>query len=137
MTDPDPAAGGGATDPARALTIYDPVKLGRDSGTVRRRFWAKLRRVLAAIPFAEDLVAAYYCAIDRSTPAYVRAILMGALAYFVLPADVIPDFIAGIGFTDDASVLLAAITAVQGNLKPEHRAKARAWIEARRRADPS
>jgi uncharacterized membrane protein YkvA (DUF1232 family) len=134
MTDPDPAAGGGAPGPARAPTIYDPVKLGRDSGAVRRRFWPKLRRVLAAIPFAEDLVAAYYCAIDRGTPAYVRAILMGALAYFVLPADVIPDFIAGIGFTDDASVLLAAITAVQGNLKPEHRARARAWIEAQRRA---
>ena len=53
--------------------------------------------MLARIPFAEDLVAAYYCALDRDTPGYVRAVLFGALAYFVLPIDVVPDFLAGLG----------------------------------------
>ena len=56
-----------------------------------RRFWTKLRRVIAHIPFAEDLVAGWYCAIDRDTPTRVRAVLFGAIAYFVLPADAIPD----------------------------------------------
>ncbi len=94
-----------------------------------RRFWAKLRRMLARIPFAEDLVAAYYCALDRDTPGYVRAVLFGALAYFVLPADVVPDFLAGLGFTDDASVLAAAIAAVGRHLEPKHRAQARERLE--------
>ena len=88
------------------------------------QFWKKLRRVLARIPFAEDLVAAYYCATDRETPAYVRAVLLGAVAYFILPVDMVPDVLAGLGFTDDASVLAAAIAAVGRHLQPKHRLSA-------------
>jgi uncharacterized membrane protein YkvA (DUF1232 family) len=94
----------------------------------RRRFWTKLKRVLAGIPFAEDLVAAYYCAFDPDTPAYVRAVLFGAIAYFVLPTDMVPDFLAGLGFTDDASVLAAAIAAVGGHIAPRHRVQARSAL---------
>lgn len=94
-----------------------------------RRFWRKLKRRLAEIPFAEDLVAGYYCALDRDTPPYVRGVLLGAVAYFVLPADLVPDFLAGIGFTDDASVIAAAIAAVGRNIEPRHRARARAALQ--------
>jgi len=94
-----------------------------------RRFWAKLRRVLARIPFAEDLVASYYCALDRDTPTRVRAILFGAIAYFILPADAVPDLFAGLGFTDDAAVLAAAIAAVSRHLQPRHREQARAHLQ--------
>jgi uncharacterized membrane protein YkvA (DUF1232 family) len=94
-----------------------------------RRLFGKLRRFLAQIPFAEDLVAGYYCAIDRNTPAYVRGVLLGAVAYFVLPTDMIPDFLAGLGFTDDASVLAAALAAVGGHLKPHHRSRARSSLD--------
>ena len=94
-----------------------------------RRFWAKLRRVLAQIPFAEDLVASYYCAIDRDTPTRVRAVLFGAIAYFILPADAVPDLFVGLGFTDDAAVLAATIAAVSRHLQPRHRAQARARLE--------
>lgn len=94
-----------------------------------RRFWQKLRRTVARVPFAEDLLAAYFCAVDRNTPAYVRAILCGAIAYFVLPADMIPDVLAPLGFTDDASVIAAAIAAVGRHLGPEHRDAARARLD--------
>ena len=60
---------------------------------VRRDFWAKLKRVAGMVPFVEDLVAAYYCALDPATPMRVRGMLLAALAYFILPADVIPDMI--------------------------------------------
>ncbi len=103
----------------------DPEKMAADEAKVREGFWPKLKRNAAKLPFVEDLLAAYYCAMDSATPTYVRAILFGALAYFVLPADVIPDVIAGLGFTDDASVIAAAIAAVRGNFRPEHREKAR------------
>jgi uncharacterized membrane protein YkvA (DUF1232 family) len=91
----------------------------------QERFWRKVRRVAARIPFAEDLLAAYFCAVDRHTPTYVRAVLCGAVAYFVLPADMIPDVLAPLGFTDDASVIAAALTAVGSNLQPRHRDQAR------------
>lgn len=92
---------------------------------VRSGFWPKLGKVFASIPFAEDAVAAYYCAFDRATPLKVKGILLGALAYFVLPVDAIPDFILGFGFTDDMAVLVTAITMIRSHLKPEHYDKAR------------
>src|SRR5581483_6505437 len=92
---------------------------------VRSRFWATFRKAARAIPFSEELVAAYYCAFDPATPTRVRATLLAALAYFVLPFDAIPDFIAGLGFTDDATVLLAAIGMVRAYITPAHREAAR------------
>lgn len=98
---------------------------GRDEGdgeeSLRRAFWRKTRRVAARIPFAEDLLAAYYCAFDRTTPLHVKATLIGAIAYFILPVDAIPDVLPVIGFTDDAAVLATAIKLVAGHITPVHR----------------
>ena len=105
-----------------------PVVMRQNESFVRERFWTKLRRVVGRIPFAEDLVAAYYCAIDPDSPIRVRAILLAALAYFILPTDIIPDFIAGLGFTDDATVLMTAISLVGGAVNEKHREKARATL---------
>ena len=80
----------------------------RDEETVRDGFWPKLAKVLANIPFAEDAVAAYYCAFDSRTPLRVKGILLAALVYFIMPADIIPDFLLGLGFTDDLSGLSPA-----------------------------
>ena len=96
-----------------------------DEARVRHGFWPKLRRVVADLPFAEDLVAAYYCAFDRHTPRHVQAALIAALAYFVLPFDVIPDMIPVLGFTDDAAVLATAMRLVASHISPAHREAAR------------
>jgi uncharacterized membrane protein YkvA (DUF1232 family) len=98
---------------------------GDDESALRRSFWRKLQRVFAQIPFAEDLLAAYYCAFDRDTPLPVKATLVGALAYFILPVDAIPDVLPVIGFTDDAAVLAAAINLVATHITPIHRQAAR------------
>lgn len=96
-----------------------------DTARVRRGFWGKVQQTLGIVPFLEDAIAAFYCAIDPATPRWVKAALFGALAYFILPFDVIPDFIVGLGYTDDLAVLLGAIRAVGGYITDEHRAKAR------------
>jgi len=107
-----------------------PVPSGPEAeARVRHGLWRKLRRFTGHIPFAEDAAAAYYCAVDPATPRRVRAILVGALAYFVMPADLVPDFIAGLGFTDDATVMMAAITAVAPHIRRRHRQRARATLE--------
>lgn len=100
---------------------------------ISRDIWAKLKRVLPRIPFAEDLLAAYYCAMDAQTPLHVKATLAGALAYFILPIDGIPDMILGLGYTDDAAVLALAIRSVAGNISEIHREAARAALERIRR----
>ena len=107
----------------------DAEKMAQDEHVVKAGFWRKVRSTLGKVPFTEDAVAAYYCATDRNTPSYVKAVLMGAIAYFVVPTDVIPDFIVGLGFTDDAAVLMAALAAIRGHLKPEHRSCARDFLD--------
>lgn len=87
---------------------------------VRRSFFKTLRRAARHVPFMDDVVASYYCAIDPETPSSSKGILLAALAYFVLPIDIIPDFLLGLGFTDDIAVLWAAFGAVRHNIKPEH-----------------
>ena len=95
-----------------------------DEAAVRRDFLPKLKQGLAHIPFAEDLLAAWYCAMDNKTPLKVRGTLLGALAYFILPLDLVPDFVLGLGFTDDMAVLFTAISLVRNHMTPAHRAKA-------------
>jgi uncharacterized membrane protein YkvA (DUF1232 family) len=94
------------------------------------RLWKKLLRVAASLAFVDDLVAAWYCALDRRTPGYVRAVIWGGIAYFLMPADAVPDWIALLGFADDASVIAGVIGTVGSHIRPEHRAAARARLEA-------
>lgn len=109
---------------------FEPAdQLAQDPERVRKSFWLKLKRVVAKLPFAEDLLAAYYCAFDRETPRHVQATLLGAIAYFILPFDFIPDMLPVLGFTDDAAVLAAAIRTVSSHIRPDHHAAARAALQ--------
>ena len=109
---------------------FEPAdRLAKDRESVRRRFWIKFKRVVAKLPFAEDLLAAYYCAFDKQTPRHVQAALLGAIAYFILPFDFIPDMLPVLGFTDDAAVLATAIRMVATHITPEHRDAARAALK--------
>lgn len=108
---------------------FEPAdELAKDPESVRRRFWIKLKRVAAKLPFAEELLAAYYCAFDRQTPRHVQAALLGAMAYFILPFDFVPDVLPMLGFTDDAAILATAIRMVATHITPEHRDAARAAL---------
>lgn len=121
-------------DQSRIDDILKPASAQEDArreAKVRARFWRTVRRAAAQTPFMQDVVAAYYVALDNRTPLKARGMLLAALAYFVLPVDMVPDFIAGIGFTDDAAVLMAAISALRPHIKPAHREMARAALEDR------
>lgn len=108
---------------------FEPAaRLAEDPARLRKEFWKKLKRGAAKLPFVEDLLAAYYCAFDRQTPRHVQAALLGALAYFVLPFDFMPDLMPVLGFTDDAAVLATALRMVASHIKPEHRDAAQAAL---------
>jgi uncharacterized membrane protein YkvA (DUF1232 family) len=100
----------------------------RDETGLQTRFWAKVKRVAQRIPFAEDLLAAYFCTLDPATPNRVRLVLLGAIAYFVVPIDVLPDLLPLVGFADDAALLMAAIAQVAGSINDSHREQARAAL---------
>jgi len=59
------------------------LSLQEHERTVIRDFWTALKQFAGRLPFVEDLVAAYYCALDPATPMRVRGILLAALAYFI------------------------------------------------------
>jgi uncharacterized membrane protein YkvA (DUF1232 family) len=108
---------------------YDMSRIQSDEIIVRYGFWRKLHRTAGVIPFSKEAVAAYCCARDSNTPIHVKATILGALAYFVMPADLIPDIILGLGYTDDIAVFWAAWRAISGHITNEHRTRAVELLE--------
>lgn len=102
----------------------DPKTEARNEKVVREKFWPKIRKVVGKVPFARDAVAAFYCATDSKTSLKTRGILFAALAYFVMPLDVVPDFFVIFGFTDDLAVLTAAFALIRSSIREEHYEKA-------------
>ena len=115
-----------ALDPSRALV---PTVVRVNEQRVRRGFWPKMRRVAAKIPFAADLMSVWFCARDPATPAGAKGLMLAALAYFVVPADAIPDVLTVVGFTDDAAVIAALMAVMGRHVKPRHKASARALLD--------
>ncbi len=68
----------------------------------------------------------YQALISSHTPAHLKALILGALGYLVLPFDLIPDFIVPLGFVDDAAALAACLVAVRQALTPAVRQRAEA-----------
>jgi uncharacterized membrane protein YkvA (DUF1232 family) len=109
---------------------FEPAdRLAQDRDSVRRRFWIKLKKVAGKLPFIEDLLAAYYCAFDKQTPRHVQVALLGAIAYFILPFDFIPDMMPVLGFTDDAAILATVVRLMAGHITDDHREAARAALK--------
>lgn len=96
---------------------------------VEDNFLKKLKKHASKIPFAKDAVAMYYCAIDSKTPMKAKAIAIGALAYVVLPIDLIPDFILVLGYTDDAVAFWVAFNSINSHITDQHRQQAEEWFK--------
>ena len=112
--------------PGRALV---PAVMRLNEQRVEAGFWPKIRKVAAKIPFAKEALSVWYCAKDDETPLAAKGMILAALAYFVLPVDAVPDFIAGLGYTDDAAVFTALMAVIGKNLKPRHKDAAKRDIE--------
>jgi uncharacterized membrane protein YkvA (DUF1232 family) len=106
------------------IEILGPEEAEKEA-RVRARFWPTVKKAIRSIPFIEEVAAAYYAMLDPRTPTRARLTLIAALAYFVAPFDFVPDIILGLGFLDDASVLMAALAAVRSSIREEHREAAR------------
>lgn len=77
-------------------------------------FWNKVKNfaLKAGKEVIEKALWLYYAAQQPNTPAWARTVIYGALAYFVLPVDAVPDAIPVAGFTDDLGALAAALGTV-------------------------
>lgn len=71
------------------------------------------------------ILKGYYVLTSPTTKAGEKALLIGALGYFILPFDFVPDFLAGLlGFGDDLMVITFVLAKVQNNITPEIEEKA-------------
>ena len=112
-------------------------RMTHDEAGLRRKLWRKLLREAASLPLAEEVLTAHYCAFDHKTPVYVKAILVGAIVYFIVPDHLIPKYVSLVGLADDAAVIALAIKAVSTHIKPEHREAARRTLARLRGEAPS
>ena len=76
-------------------------------------FWDKIVSTIkkAGAEVVYKALQLYYATQNPNCPMTIKGIIWGALGYFILPFDLIPDFLPGIGFTDDLAAIVAAITA--------------------------
>lgn len=76
----------------------------------------------------DKALTGYYVMTDPKTPRRAKIVLLGALAYLVLPTDLIPDFIPAVGFTDDAGAIALAMLRVAASVRPRHREQAKSRL---------
>ncbi|EKQ5900362.1 YkvA family protein [Vibrio parahaemolyticus] len=92
-----------------------------------KTFWRKMKGAVkkAGEEIAVMGIKSWLAMTDSNTAVRHKAILGGALAYFVLPTDMVPDVLAGVGFTDDMAALTLAANSVGNAITKEHEAQAR------------
>ena len=113
---------------AKAVLPYNAEKYRNRYS--RDQFWEKVRRYAktAGKNVVETALQLYYAADSPLTPAGAKGVIYGALAYFISPIDIIPDLLPGIGYTDDLTVLVAALGIVAANISPEIKEQARTKV---------
>jgi uncharacterized membrane protein YkvA (DUF1232 family) len=94
-------------------------------------FWSKVKKLAsgAGREVLRRALQLYYTAMASSTPPKVRALIWGALGYFILPFDAVPDFLPMIGLTDDIAAMTAVIGMVAMHMTPEIKAQAEKKLE--------
>lgn len=112
------------------IRLPGPEEQQRNESRVEEGFWPKIRRHAKRIPFLEEAVAAWFCARDPNTPSHIKAAVLAALAYLVLPTDALPDFLPALGFMDDASMFWAVWSMLGKYVTDEHRRKAAEALDA-------
>ena len=94
-------------------------------------FWKKLRRVATQVGAKVIFPALqlYYLMQSKDVPIKAKTLIIGALGYLILPADLVPDFIPALGFTDDLTALMLALRTLNKHLTPEINARAKAQTD--------
>ncbi|MBR4734526.1 MAG: DUF1232 domain-containing protein [Bacteroidales bacterium] len=95
-------------------------------------FWDKLKHFAskAGAKVVYYALVLFYTLIDPATPVKYKAIIAGALGYFILPFDVLPDFLPFAGLADDWAALIAAVSYVFSAITQQNKDKAREKLHA-------
>lgn len=113
------------------MHLPTPARVRRYAGHYSSAgFWRKLGRVAgrAGTELLEKALWLYYAAQKPETPPWARATAFGALGYLILPLDTVPDWLAGVGLTDDLGALTLAILTITHYVDDDVRSQASAKL---------
>lgn len=104
-------------------SYYNQIETNKKETISEKSLFKKIQSVLlkASQGLIEKALLLYYVFKDSDTPQEVKLAIVGALSYFILPFDTIPDFFAGLGLSDDLSIIMAVLVLATKNIKPEHK----------------
>lgn len=96
--------------------------------------WKKIGEVakMAGLRVIYYVLLLYYSLQSDSVTLKEKALIIGALGYFILPVDLVPDFIIGLGYGDDAAALVAVVKMLENlndDIKAQAKNKLREWFE--------
>ena len=105
--------------------------LGYSADYSKKSFWDKVGNFAgkAGKKVVEKALILYFCLEDKDTPTEAKGIIIAALGYFIVPVDLVPDFILVFGYTDDLGALVVAFKTVVAHIKDEHKSKAKEQLE--------
>ena len=112
------------------LTSKDLVKY--EGNYSEGAFWNKVKKIAsrAGVKTVYYALVLYYTLADPATPAKYKAVITGALGYFILPFDLLPDLLPFSGMADDWAALVAAVAYVTSAITPAIKEKARAKVNS-------
>ncbi|TPW17781.1 MAG: hypothetical protein FD130_528 [Halothiobacillaceae bacterium] len=95
------------------------------------RYWDKLKLFAKTVGWeiVEKSLWLYYAAQKPETPMWAKTVVYSALGYFILPADLIPDIVPAVGFSDDLGALTLAIASIAAYIDGEVKNRARQKLE--------
>ena len=93
------------------LVIQTDRGVRRVKPVSQQSVWDKITRYAsrAGRGVCEKVLWLWYTAQSPTTPKWAKRTAYGALAYFILPFDSVPDFLPVVGFSDDLTALTAAL----------------------------
>ncbi len=114
--------------PGKSLAI---VPQAAPEKITEKRFRNKLKHAVKAAgkETIEKAFLLYYTMRDPATPTWCKTVIAGALAYFISFIDGIPDLTPMLGYTDDLTVMIAAISVIATHITDENKAKAKEKTE--------
>ncbi|MBS4000104.1 MAG: DUF1232 domain-containing protein [Desulfobulbaceae bacterium] len=87
-----------------------------------KSFWSKIKMNAGkwSYKILSKVFVLYHVVRDDDTPSWAKTVIYGALGYFILPLDALPDILPFVGYSDDLGALVAAVSIVLSHIKPKH-----------------
>ena len=109
----------------------EKIIAGQDKHYSDEKFLTKLKHFGGGLGYKAMHGAAtlYYALKSPEMPKSNKLIIFGALGYFILPIDLVTDFLPLVGLADDTFVIIAALTKVYTSISDDMKDDAHHLLE--------